>query len=198
MFLATKTSLQSCLATFKMYSFSIIKIQHLHLRLREHCWRGGRNILKPEDQGVCCETASPNNVGNYTHEVWPIWLQRHELTKNGTHTKWPFPISPACWVLWGTPLLWAASCYLLQTSIYLPRLHPPPNMEPYRLDSLPAPISPTYWVLWGTVAPWAPWLSPLDPHFSATSRPIFIRLADLKPYSPRITISGLPHQDHQG
>lgn len=43
-----------------------------HLRLREHYRRGGRKIVKAEDQAVSCEIVSPNNIKSHIHKVSPI------------------------------------------------------------------------------------------------------------------------------
>lgn len=120
-----------------MYSFRSIQKQHLQLRLREHCCRGGSSILKPEDQGVCCETVFPSDVANMNAEAW--------ADENNTHTKWPLLIAPP------TESSGAPQIYLLTTPPFTSIR--PPNMEPYRLDSLPSPLFPAHWVLGGTQLP---------------------------------------------
>lgn len=55
--------------------------QLLHLRLREHCRREGRKIVRARGTGVFCETVSPSK----THEVSQARLHRDELNKDNSN-----------------------------------------------------------------------------------------------------------------
>ena len=46
---------------------------------------GEERLEWPEDQEVCYEILSPNNCSGSIHNVSPMWLPTHELTKDDTN-----------------------------------------------------------------------------------------------------------------
>lgn len=52
-----------------------------HLRLIEHCRRGGGRTVRTRASGVWCGSVSAGNIRSYTHEVLPTQLSKHELNK---------------------------------------------------------------------------------------------------------------------
>lgn len=48
---------------------------------------GVDSLQEQEDQGACCETVFPGNVGRHTHYVSRAWLPNHELNKYNSNRR---------------------------------------------------------------------------------------------------------------
>lgn len=66
---------------------------HIHTSTNHSNTNGSENSteghidLRANNQGVCCEILSPNNIGSYTYKGSPTWLPKHELNKDNTIIK---------------------------------------------------------------------------------------------------------------
>lgn len=59
-------------------------IKLLHLKFRNHLGIGSNKTVKPEDQGVCCESVFLMKVRSYTQKVSLTWLPKHKWTRTIT------------------------------------------------------------------------------------------------------------------